>query len=240
MLNRKCPVCLKNELSYFDDYVECAYCHTYKRKLNFFEKQFNWAKNKSSWWRIIILGLFIIMLIQNWKDTWFSVNQAYNPLVLFDFGIHELGHPIFSLFGTLMYIAGGCLFQCLFPILWIVAFYRIRWFFASAMCWGWLGINIFSVATYANDARSRLLPLGGWGALNSDGSDASYDQGHDWYQLLSRTHHLEWDHIISHILRISGSIVFIFGLVLGLLIIIYSIGSHFMKKYKKLNVGMKT
>ena len=235
MLNKSCPVCQNKRLTYRDDFLECENCHAYKRNLNFLEKQFNWAKNISFWWRIIILFLFALMLIQNWKDPWFSIHQSYNPLVLFDFGIHELGHPIFGIFGTFIYTAGGSIFQCLFPILWIFAFYRIRWFFASAMCWGWLGINIFSVAAYANDARARLLPLGGWGALSSDGSDAAYDQGHDWYQILSRLHHLEWDHTISNILVITGSVIYIIGLILGALIIYISIYSHINKLKNKDN-----
>ncbi len=229
MLNKHCPICLNKNLIYYDDYLECKKCKAYTRKLKFFERQLNWAINQSSWWRIIIFGLFGYMLFQNLNDPWFSIHQSYNPLVLFDFGIHELGHPIFSLFGTFLYTAGGCIFQCLFPVLWLFAFYRIRWFFASAMCWCWLGINIFSVAAYANDARARLLPLGGWGALSSDGSDAAYDQGHDWYQLLSRLHHLEWDHTISNILRISGTLVYIFGLLLGIMIIYCSLYSRIKK-----------
>jgi hypothetical protein len=141
-----------NHIIYYKHIIINVKNNSFLKKLNFFARQIIWAINQSSWWRIIILGLFGYILFQNLNDPWFSIHQSYNPLVLFDFGIHELGHPIFSIFGTLIYIAGGCIFQCLFPIL---------WFFASTMFWGWLGINIFSVAAYANDARARLLPLGG-------------------------------------------------------------------------------
>ena len=168
---------------------------------------------------------FGVVLIQNWHNPWFAVDRASNPLSGLDLGIHELGHILFIPFGTFMHIAGGCLFQCLFPIMGIFAFWQIRWYFASIMCLPWLGLNLFDVAMYAGDARSRLLPLSGWGALGGDNSDQAYDKAHDWYQILSRLHHLDWDHRIEHILRVVATSVTILGLLIGSLLVAYMLAS---------------
>ena len=45
------------------------------------------------------------------------------------------------------------------PVLSMAMFWRQRDFFAIAVCFGWLSENLFDVATYAGDARSRHLHL---------------------------------------------------------------------------------
>jgi hypothetical protein len=161
------------------------------------------------------------MLYVNIKQPWFAEDtRVSNFFSGLDLGIHELGHIIFSPFGDFIHIAGGCLFQCIFPILWLVSLHFKKWYFASAMCWCWLGMNLFDVGAYAADARARLLPLSvGPAGISEQGSDESYDKAHDWYQMLSRTHHLNWDLAIGHIFRVAGTVSFIIGLSIGLLLI---------------------
>ena len=90
------------------------------------------------------------------------------------------------------------------------------------MCWCWLGLNFFDVATYAGDAQNRVLPLaGGLDSLSAEPTEETYNQGHDWYQILSRTGHLKMDQAIAHDLRVAAVIVFCIGFAIGVLLLIY-------------------
>ena len=152
---------------------------------------------------------------------------------MLDFGIHELGHVLFMFFGDFMHILGGSLFQCTFPLLWMVGFYQKKWYFAASMCWCWLGLNLFDVATYAADARARLLPLSiGPGAMGLDDAqaDTMYDQAHDWYQILTRVGHLQSDLAVANGLRVAGTIAFMVGFILGG-ILLYHMLNGFLQRY---------
>ncbi len=221
MLPLNCPVCKQRAIAYDKDYVYCTSCSFYRRPLRWFQKPIAWASDRVLWaWRIPIIAWFIFTLFQHWRNSSLSLNRLNNPLNALNFGIHELGHFLFSFFGEFMHILGGSLFQCLFPILWMVGFLQKRWYFAAAMCWCWLGMNLFDVATYAADARARLLPLAtGLAGLYEQGNDDFYDKAHDWYQILSRTNALESDLAIASGLRVAASIAFIVGIILGILLI---------------------
>jgi len=214
MFSNNCPVCSK-KLSYFDGYDICDHCKAYKKKQNLIKRQLYWAKDKVFLLRIPVFVGFIYMFIESLRIPWYSEGRS-NIVTAFDLGIHELGHILFIPFGEFMHIAGGCLFQCIFPVMWLVVLFRRKWYFASAMCWCWLGVNLFDVAAYAADARARLLPLSvGFGGISEQGNDEAYDQAHDWYQILSRLHHLNWDLTIGHYFRVAGSITFIIGITIG-------------------------
>lgn len=144
-----------------------------------------------------------------------------NPIGAFDLGIHELGHIIFIPLGEFMTIAGGSIFQCLFPLLWFGACIWKRWHFAACVMLVWFAYNLFDVAVYAADARVRLLPLA---TLSSD-----YDQAHDWYQLLSRTGKLQYDTAIAHGLTIAGIVCGLTGLVAGLILVLIMFSVWFGK-----------
>ncbi|HSX32380.1 MAG TPA: hypothetical protein VLF43_03895 [Candidatus Saccharimonadales bacterium] len=184
-----------------------------------------WARTKTGWWwRLAIVIWFGVMLVQNWHDPQFALARLSNPFSALDMGIHELGHALFSVFGEFMHIAGGSLFQCIFPLLWLGAFLQKRYYFASALCLSWLGLNLFDVAAYAADAQSRLLPLaGGLASIGAEDTEATYDAGHDWYQLLSRTGHLQNDNAIADSLRTAGSIIYIVGLIFATLLVVIMI-----------------
>lgn len=204
--------------------MACIRCKAYRKPLRFFQKPLGWAIGRSWWLRLPILIWFAIMLQQNLNDTAFALQRLSNPFSALDMGMHELGHELFSAFGEFefMHILGGSLFQCLFPLLWILAFLLRRWYFAASMCVAWLGLNFFDVATYAADARARILPLAmGLGGIGADQSDpATYDRGHDWYQILSRTNSLESDALIASGLRAAGTIAMLLGLLFGSLLLI--------------------
>jgi hypothetical protein len=223
MLPKKCPACKQKALSYDDDYVFCTSCPIFKKPLNIFQKPFAWASRKAWWWRVPIFGWFIALLIDNLRKSDFALSRLSNPFSAFDLGIHELGHILFSPFGEFMHILGGSLFQCLFPLFWLIGCLQKRWYFAASLCWCWLGLNLFDVATYAADARARLLPLSiGLGIFGIDptDTDAAYDHAHDWYQILSQTHQLNSDIAIAHGFRVAATISFIVGLSLAAALIL--------------------
>lgn len=235
MLPKKCPVCQQETLSYDADYLFCTSCPIYRKPLNIFQKAWVWAEGRRWWWRAPIFVWFITMLLDNWSNASFALNRLSNPFSALDFGIHELGHVLFSPFGEFMHILGGSLFQCLFPLLWIIGFLQKKWYFAASLCLCWFGLNLFDVATYVADARARLLPLSvGLGALGIDPSDTddAYDHAHDWYQLLSRTNHLSSDVAIAQGLRVVATVAFLAGLTLGAVLLVRMFTSSFQRSSK--------
>lgn len=218
MFPKKCPACKHESLSHDTDYIFCTNCPIYRKPLNFPQKGLAWADTRQWWWRLPIFLWFISMFIDNLHKPAFALNRLDNPFSALNFGIHELGHKLFAPFGEFMHILGGSLFQCLFPLLWLIGCLQKKWYFAASLCWCWLGLNLFDVAMYAADARARLMPLSvGPGAFGIDPSeaDAAYDHAHDWYQLLSRTDNLHADLAIAHGLRIAAIICFLIGLTLA-------------------------
>ncbi len=223
MLPKNCPACKQKSLSYNDDFVVCTNCPIYKKQLNFFQKPLVWANGRHWWWRLPIFIWFVIMLIENLQNPSFALNRLTNPFSALDLGIHELGHVIFSPFGVFMHIAGGSLFQCLFPLLWLIGLLKKKWYFAASLCFCWLALNLFDVAAYVADASARLLPLSigpGIIGINPNDADTVYDHAHDWYQLLSRTNHLNSDLVLAHGLRVAAGVVFFIGLVLAFTLLI--------------------
>jgi hypothetical protein len=121
-------------------------------------------------------------------------------------GIHELGHFIFAPLGEFMAMAGGSLLQCLAPVAAAWVFWRQEDFFGISVAWCWLGSNLFEVARYAADARSRLLPLV---------SPVSGDPIHDWNYLLGRAGLLRHDQAIAGLFRISATGCMLIGVGTG-------------------------
>ena len=110
-------------------------------------------------------------------------------------GIHELGHVITRPFGQFICVASGSIVQCLVPVISMFMFLHQRDYFAIAICFGWLSTNLFYVATYAGDARDRLLPL-----VSIFGQEAE----HDWYYLLDKLLWLRHDKTIAAVFRAMG------------------------------------
>ncbi len=137
-----------------------------------------------------------------------------------------------------MHIAGGSIFQCLVPLLALAGFLQKKWYFAASLCFCWLGLNLFDVATYAADARARLLPLSvgpGILGINPADTDAAYDRAHDWYQLLSRIDRLDSDLAIAQGLRVAATVVFIIGLTLASILLLQMILSSVKRLFKGSN-----
>jgi hypothetical protein len=221
LLPKKCPVCKKKTLDYNKEYLTCQNCKAYTKPLRFYQKPIAWTRGKWWWWRVPLLVWFGWILYMTMHDYNFQAGFFANPLSAIDFGIHELGHMLFTPFGDFMRIAGGSLMQSLFPLMGVIGSLQKQWYFGATMCISWFGMNLFEVAIYAADARTRVLPLSvGPAGLSEQGNNEAYDQAHDWYQILSRLDYLQYDQIIAHWLRMGGIAFMALGIGLGLLLLV--------------------
>src|SRR5687768_12781274 len=89
---------------------------------------------------------------------------AYNPmqgsfLDNVDLPIHETGHLIFRLFGEFMSIAGGSLFQVIFPAVFVGYFVWHEKYYSASVVLFWVGQSILNVWVYAADAVVMQLVL---------------------------------------------------------------------------------
>lgn len=160
-----------------------------------------WCQGRSWALRAPLLLWFGWILLRHWGDP--SYQSLFKPLNL---GLHELGHLLLSPFGEFATLAGGSLVQCAAPLVAVVMFRFQGDFFAIAVSFGWLSTNLFDVATYVGDARSKALqlvtPFGGHPI-------------HDWNYLLSRLGLLEWDGTFAFLLRGAATFTMLFGLTAG-------------------------
>jgi hypothetical protein len=112
--------------------------------------------------------------------------------------IHEAGHPIFSLFGEFMMIAGGSLFQIIMPAIFVGYFCYQGSLYSASLVLFWVGESILNVSVYAGDSLALQLPLLG-----------GPDTIHDWNYLLSGTGLLQHTATIAGGIRMLGTLVII-------------------------------
>lgn len=113
-----------------------------------------WCRGKNWLIRLPLLGWFAHVLVKSLEDP------SYQSILAgLNLGLHELGHLVFSFFGTFLNVLGGTLLEFLAPFLGMINFYRQKDFFAVALCFGWLATALFDIARYAADARAMSLPL---------------------------------------------------------------------------------
>lgn len=211
MFPTQCPICKYNTLEYEIDQIRCSHCEAYSKVPAWYRRPLIWARGKTWWWRLLILIWVLYIFALYVKDYDYPMHRMANIFNAIDFGIHEVGHFLFIPFGEFMTILGGSLLQTIFPLLWFGALFWKRWYFAASLCFIWVGLNLYDVATYAADARARMLPLA---TLASD-----YDSAHDWYNILSRLNKLDSDLAIARGMRLAGTIFVIIGTALALLLI---------------------
>ena len=147
---------------------------------------------KNWWGRALLLGYMAYVGFESAVDPMFQ-----SLFKGFDLGVHELGHYLFAPLGEFMHVAGGSLFQCMLPFIAMVMFRQQRDFFGISFAFGWLGINLFDVATYADDARTQQLQLVSPGAQGDEII-------HDWNWLLNETHLLPYDHGVAQLMRFAA------------------------------------
>lgn len=130
---------------------------------------------------------------------------AYNPmqgsfLDNVDLPIHETGHLLFRLFGEFMSVAGGSLFQVIFPGVFVGYFIWHEKYYSAAILLFWVGQSILNVWVYAADAVVMQLVL----TSGFTGTEGSF---HDWNYLLTQTGLLGSTKTVAGIIRVIGTLV---------------------------------
>jgi len=134
---------------------------------------------------------------------------AYDPmqgsfLDNVDLAIHETGHLLFRILGEFMGIAGGSLFQVIFPAVFVGYFLWQRSYYSAMIVLLWVGQSILNVWVYASDAVVMQLVL----TSGFTGSEGSF---HDWNYLLERTGLLGSTKTVAGIIRFAGTITILIG-----------------------------
>lgn len=132
---------------------------------------------------------------------------AYDPmqgsfLDNVDLAIHETGHLLFRVFGEFMGIAGGSLFQVIFPAVFVGYFVWQKSYYSAAIVLLWVGQSILNVWVYAADAVVMQLVL----TNGFTGSEGSF---HDWNYLLTATHLINSTKTVAGIIRFLGTVTII-------------------------------
>ncbi|MGB2751351.1 MAG: hypothetical protein WBC19_04780 [Pyrinomonadaceae bacterium] len=125
-----------------------------------------------------------------------------------DLPIHEFGHLLFRILGEFMGIAGGSLFQVIFPAVFVGYFVWQRSFYSAAIVSLWVGQSILNVWVYAADAVVMQLVL----TSGSTGAEGSF---HDWNYLLSHFGLLGSTKTVAGIIRFIGTSTIIISSVLS-------------------------
>ncbi len=130
---------------------------------------------------------------------WVAKNPAQGSFLdLIDLPIHETGHLLFRPFGEFLMVAGGSLFQVIFPAVFVGYFIWQRSFYSAAMVLFWVGQSILNVFVYANDAVVMQLVL----TSGFTGSEGSF---HDWNYILDKFNLLGSTGTIAGIIRFVGT-----------------------------------
>ncbi|BDU73043.1 hypothetical protein [Mesoterricola silvestris] len=151
---------------------------------------------------LALLALAAVVLLANPLDS-------RSLLHWIDLPFHEAGHVVFSPLGTFLHILGGTLGQLLVPLVVIAAFLREENPFAASVGGWWLGQSLMDCAPYIADARVRQLLL-------TTGETGRTDwEGHDWFQILTRTGLLAHDVRIAWLFWTVGAGVVLASLLWG-------------------------
>jgi len=134
---------------------------------------------------------------------------AYDPmqgsfLDNVDLPIHETGHLLFTPLRQFMMIAGGSLFQVIFPAIFVGYFIWQKQYYSAAIVALWVGQSILNVWVYANDAVVMQLVL----TSGFTGTEGSF---HDWNYLLTETGLIGSTKTVARVIRLFGTLVIIAG-----------------------------
>src|SRR5258706_1615264 len=119
-----------------------------------------------------------------------------------DLPIHETGHLLFRVFGEFLMVAGGSLFQVIFPAVFVGYFVWQRSYYSAAIVLLWVGQSILNVWVYAADAVVMQLVL----TSGFTGSEGSF---HDWNYLLTATGLIGSTKTVAGIIRLLGTLTII-------------------------------
>lgn len=162
---------------------------------------------KPNYPKLIFAALLTVYFLWIAKDP---MQGSFLDLV--DLPIHETGHLLFGILGEFMMIAGGSLFQVIFPVVFVGYFYWKRQYYSAAIVFFWVGQSILNVWVYASDAVVMQLVL----TSGFTGTEGSF---HDWNYLLTETGLIGSVKTIAGIIRLIGTLSIIAA---GVLSIYYS------------------
>jgi hypothetical protein len=169
------------------------------------------------------------LLIYLWFFFWggsFILSDLKSPTINTSFMhninlvFHEAGHVLFRVLGDFMAILGGSLLQLLVPMTVMLMFiFRHRDNFAASIGLWWLAQSMMDLVPYINDARlQEMWLLGGVQGKDIPGI-------HDWNNILSRLHMLEYDHALASVVMV---------LAVGLMMVSFIWGALVLKNMYKL------
>jgi hypothetical protein len=132
---------------------------------------------------------------------------AYDPmqgsfLDNVDLPIHEFGHLLFNPFGEFMMVAGGSIFQVVFPLVFVAYFVWQRSFYSAAIVMLWVGQSILNVWVYASDAVVMQLVL----TSGVTGAEGGF---HDWNYMLTELGLLDATKGVAKVIRLAGTLTII-------------------------------
>lgn len=119
-----------------------------------------------------------------------------------DLPIHETGHLLFNPFGEFMMVAGGSIFQVLFPLVFVGYFLWNYKRYSAAIVGLWVGQSILNVWVYAADAVAGKLVL----TSGLTGSEGGF---HDWNYLLTATGLIGSTDVVAGFIRMTGTLTII-------------------------------
>jgi len=169
-------------------------------ELSFREDAMEWCRGRYWIWRAPLLAYLAYAGVQHMRFIYYS--SLFGGIT---FGIHELGHVIFSFLGQFIGVAGGSLAQLLAPLAAGAILLRQRDYYGVSVAGSWLSFSLYNLATYIADARAQELPLLG----------LTDDPIHDWHYLLTQTGLLNYDTILAFLTRCLGFAVLTASLALG-------------------------
>jgi hypothetical protein len=127
------------------------------------------------------------------------VDGVWNFLSFVDLPIHETGHLLFGPFGQFMMVAGGSLFQIIFPAVFVGYFIWKQLPYSAAIVLFWVGQSILNVWVYAADAVVQQLVL----TSGMTGTEGSF---HDWNYLLTTLGLIDSTPAVSGVIRLVGTL----------------------------------
>jgi len=133
----------------------------------------DWCEGKSWIWRTILLAYLTYAGFRYGTDSHYaSIFEGIS------FGIHEIGHLLFSPLGKFLMVAGGTITELAAPVAAGFILLRQRDYFGLSVTGCWLSYCTFSVAKYMGDARAQNLPL--LGLSRSTGTRLALLAFHHW------------------------------------------------------------
>jgi hypothetical protein len=137
----------------------------------------------------------VLMAALSFRDPWVPVVSHA------DFGMHELGHPLFGFLPFKGMLLAGSGLQVAAPLLFVGYFWRFRGdLVAAGVMSGWAGVWLRNVAQYIGDAPYMRMPIIG--------------SVHDWNELFWLWDKMDMADNVAGLIGFLGLFAFAGGLAL--------------------------